>query len=71
MGVKATVMLHLQRGADVNSTDDKGRSALVLAAEKGRAEICRILLEAGADPALRDDDGNDAPVSNYDASKYP
>lgn len=59
-GVKAVVALHLQRGVDVNATDDKGRSALILAVEKGHTEICRMLLEAGADPALRDDEGNDA-----------
>ena len=59
-GVKAVVELHLQRGVDVNATDDKGRSALILAAEKGHTEICRMLLEAGADPALRDHEGNDA-----------
>lgn len=53
-------MHHLRRGTDVNAADDKGRSALILATEKGHAEICRILLEAGADPAMRDYDGNDA-----------
>ena len=59
-GVKVTVLFHLRRGIDVNATDDKGRTALILAAEKGHAEICQTLLEAGADPSLRDDNGNDA-----------
>jgi len=54
------VALHLRRGVDVNAKDARGRSALILAAEKGHAEICKMLLEAGADPALRDDEGNDA-----------
>ena len=58
-GVKAAVLLQLQRGADVNATDNRGRSALFLAAEKGHAEICRVLLEAGADPSLRDTKEND------------
>ncbi len=59
-GVKAAVVFHLKRGANVNATDDQGRTPLVLAAERGHADICRILLEAGADPYLRDGDGNDA-----------
>ncbi|MBF0416403.1 MAG: sigma-70 family RNA polymerase sigma factor [Magnetococcales bacterium] len=54
------MLFYLQRGTNVNAADSKGRSPLILAAEKGHAEICRILLKAGADPALRDDDGNDA-----------
>ena len=54
------MVFHVQHGADVNATDDQGRSPLVLAAERGHADICRILLEAGADHSLRDGDGNDA-----------
>lgn len=59
-GLQAVVAHHLQRGVDVNAIDDKGRSALILAAEKGHTEICQMLLEAGADPASRDHEGNDA-----------
>lgn len=59
-GVKASIMFHLHRGADVNATDEKGRSPLVFAAARGHAEICQILLEAGADPALKDAEGQDA-----------
>jgi len=59
-GVQTAVRLHIRRGDDVNATDDKGRSALILAASRGHTETCRLLLEAGADPRTLDNDGNDA-----------
>jgi RNA polymerase primary sigma factor len=59
-GVKTSVELHVRRGVDVNATDERGRSPLILAASRGHVEICRLLLEAGADPALKDGEGNDA-----------
>lgn len=59
-GVDSAVRLHIKRGADVNATDERGRSALMLAAQRGHARTCRLLLEAGADDALTDADGLDA-----------
>jgi RNA polymerase primary sigma factor len=59
-GVQAAVRLHIHRGLEINAFDEKGRSPLLLAASKGHIEICRILLEAGADPRIQDSDGNDA-----------
>lgn len=59
-GVQAAVRLHIRRGIDLNAIDEKGRSSLILAAFKGHTETCRILLEAGADPRMQDNDGNDA-----------
>jgi RNA polymerase primary sigma factor len=59
-GAKATIVLHLLRGMDVNATDYKGKTPLILSAAKGHVEICKILLEGGADPYLRDAEGNDA-----------
>lgn len=59
-GVQTAVRLHIRRGDDVNATDDKGRSALILAVSRGHIETCRLLLEAGADPHILDNDGNDA-----------
>ena len=44
----------------MNATDERGRSPLMLAASRGHTEVCLALLEAGADPALRDHEGNDA-----------
>lgn len=59
-GVDSAIRLHIKRGADVNATDERGRSALMLAAQRGHARTCRLLLEAGADPAQMDSDGLDA-----------
>jgi len=59
-GAEATIRFYLNRDSDVNAIDEKGRSPLILAASRGNVEICRILLEAGANPSLKDTDGNDA-----------
>lgn len=59
-GVKDAVKLHIDRGLNVNASDEKGRTPLILAASKGYVEICRLLLDAGADPTIRDKDGKDA-----------
>ncbi len=54
------LMRLLAGGADVNVSDDEGRTPLMHAAEQGRVVIARVLLEAGADPELRDDEGRTA-----------
>jgi RNA polymerase primary sigma factor len=59
-GVSAAVRIRVKRGDDVNATDEKGRSALHLAASRGHIETCRVLLHAGADPTACDHAGNDA-----------
>lgn len=59
-GVEAAVSLHIGRGDDVNARDDRGLTLLMLAAAKNRARICRLLMDAGADPLARDASGNDA-----------
>ena len=62
-GVRArspgAVRVLLKAGADPNRRWN-GRSPLHYAAHKGFAEIADLLLEAGADPRLRDRDGYDA-----------
>ncbi len=50
----------LAGGADVNVTDDDGRTPLMHAAEVGRNVIARLLLEAGADREIRDASGRTA-----------
>jgi len=42
--------------ADLNLSDEDGLSLLHLAADRGRKEICEILLTAGANPACKDDE---------------
>ena len=56
----ATVTLLLDRGADQNLADDRGRTPLMIAAERGHAEIAALLLSRGGDPARRDSLGKTA-----------
>jgi ankyrin repeat protein len=53
----ATVRLLLERGASLELADDRGRTALLIAAERGHLRIVELLLEAGADPRVRDRQG--------------
>jgi len=50
-GSLTSVLLHVRRGAPLDGRDDKGMTPLMLAAAAGRAEICQLLLEEGADVA--------------------
>jgi ankyrin repeat protein len=48
----------LRFGADPNRCTKAGRATpLHRAAYMGHAEVCRLLLEAGADPSVKDVDG--------------
>lgn len=53
----ATLEVLLEAGAPVDAVDDRGRTALMIAAERGHAAIVERLLGAGADPAVRDAEG--------------
>jgi RNA polymerase primary sigma factor len=59
-GVESIVRLHVRLVKDVNARDGAGMSPLMIAAAKGHASICCLLLEAGADPLLRNHEGRDA-----------
>ncbi|KAK6526495.1 hypothetical protein TWF694_005078 [Orbilia ellipsospora] len=48
----------LERGADINGTDDGGFTALYWAASGGHNETVRLLIESGADVNIRTDDGS-------------
>ncbi|TEA70167.1 RNA polymerase sigma factor RpoD [Allopusillimonas ginsengisoli] len=59
-GILPVVRLRVSQGMNVDATDSKGRTALMLAASHGHAHICRFLLEAGANPRIRDQNDDDA-----------
>ncbi|TIQ33094.1 MAG: sigma-70 family RNA polymerase sigma factor [Mesorhizobium sp.] len=56
-GTESSVVLHLRRGAGLNSRDASGRTPLMIAAALGRMDICVLLLVEGADPQLQDANG--------------
>lgn len=57
----ATVALLVKRGAGVNLTDKEEHwTPLMFAAAEGHIGVARILLDAGADPAAADIDGEDS-----------
>ena len=47
-------------GAHIDDRDARGRTALMIAAEGGHADIANLLLERGADPSLQDKAGKRA-----------
>lgn len=59
-GVENSVRLHIGRGDNLNARDDKGLTPLMIAASRNKASICRLLLDANADPRLVDASGRDA-----------
>jgi uncharacterized protein len=50
----------LDAGAHIDDRDDRGRTALMIAAEGGHAEIANLLLARGADSSLKDKAGKRA-----------
>ncbi|KAF4101848.1 hypothetical protein G5714_016648 [Onychostoma macrolepis] len=52
--------LLLEKGADVNTRDDHGRTALSLACEHGHLDSVKLLVQFNADPELIDSWGNSA-----------
>jgi ankyrin repeat protein len=51
------VVLLLEHGADVSTTDNDGAAPLHIASPTGHVSVCSILLEKGADVAVKRDDG--------------
>jgi len=59
-GDRNGLRLLLARGADVNQTNKGGQTPLILAVVSGQVRLLPTLLEAGADPLLRDNTGLNA-----------
>ncbi|HEY6245351.1 MAG TPA: TonB family protein [Pyrinomonadaceae bacterium] len=59
-GDKDGLRLLLSRGADVNETNKGGQTPLILAVVSNQVRLLPLLLEAGADPLLRDKTGLNA-----------
>lgn len=59
-GASDLVRFHLGRSGDINLQDESGASLLIYAAVRGRAAICQILLDNGADPTLKNHQEQDA-----------
>jgi ankyrin repeat protein len=56
----AGVELLIERGAAIDAADNRGRTALMIAAERGDAAVVETMLTRGADRALRDKAGKTA-----------
>jgi ankyrin repeat protein len=57
---KEVVNLLIERGAAIDAADDRGRTALMIAAEAGHATIVDLLLRCGADRDRKDKQGRTA-----------
>jgi len=53
-GETASVLSLLEAGANINATDERGRTAAMAATHANQVETVRLLIEAGADINLRD-----------------
>ena len=51
-----TIRALINDGADLNATDERGDSALIISVFKGNEEIVKLLLDRGADPNIHDKD---------------
>ena len=59
-GVESAVRIHIERGDNLNARDAGGQTPLMLATARNKPHICKLLLDAGADPHLTDSDGKTA-----------
>jgi ankyrin repeat protein len=57
---ESVVDLLISRGAEIDASDDRGRTALMMAAELGHAEVAAMLIGRGADRTIRDNSGKSA-----------
>jgi len=60
LDAEAVVNLVLDRGADIDAADNRGRTALMIAADAGHAGMVDVLIARGAMRDLKDKDGKTA-----------
>lgn len=60
LDIERTVALLLDRGALIDAADNRGRTALMIAADLGHAPVVELLMRRGADRAIKDKTGNTA-----------
>ena len=65
-----TLELLVKAGADVNGINLKGETPLFHAAAMGYTEVCRFLLDKGADPSLMDIEGTTAYSRAYNNGHF-
>jgi ankyrin repeat protein len=54
------IALLIERGAQIDAVDNRGRTALMIAAENGYPAVVEALIRGGADRTRRDNDGKSA-----------
>lgn len=59
-GVESSVKLHIERGDPLEARDEQGQTPLMLAAARNKARICKLLIDAGANPSAIDPKGKQA-----------
>jgi ankyrin repeat protein len=55
-----TIAILLDRRADINLRDNRGRTALMISAQRGHGKVIEALIEAGADRNVTDNEGKTA-----------
>lgn len=56
-GVESSVKLHIERGDSLEARDEHGQTPLMLAAARNKSHICKLLIDAGANPLATDPKG--------------
>jgi ankyrin repeat protein len=64
VGNMVTVEMAISKGANINHRDNTGSTGLIIAAMRGNAEVCIVLLFAGAD-LIAVNDANESALNAY------